>query len=384
MKKQFTPILILAFLAFSSCDSESRVESDSIISKAILKETELGLDNVIFEKSRITNASIDEQEKYKKLYLISALKALRALNLSDSEIVENAIKVPEKENTVLLNELLTISEISDINLKNEIQTINNAFKGLEERDYDIAFYVPFGESLNNIDPQKKAIYIIDVDDSPTQNVFQGFTMSDDGKISLYKEPISEEMAEKMASLGQAVVVIGLEDVTPPPILTENIEYNSTSSINKNLWISDLVVKEHKERWIQGASEIAMKMYKYEDNKLTKINLISGYTANGRSHLMIANKVSRRTIRRKNNASISSPLVASNINPQSNAKYYYIVYEADKWPTKTRTAHFNLPDGKKIGINFTSADSEYYNSNTHNNIISSLIDNGGIKFRTSVR
>lgn len=343
----------------------------------------------VLSKSAVKKASLDKQLEYKRYYLEEAVKTLKLIGVSPLDIINQSSKGIQK-NTATIGDLFNNTTslkkgVKNSDLDTKFEELNNAFKGLEDRDFNISFYVPFAEKLTASETKKlnneQAIFIFEELEDPNKLEYEGYLMNEDGTLVSYNKLISEEIAEALAEKGTPVVVVGLQDANLYADANGQT-YSSASNANrKSLWISNLVVKSHKESWVGGASEIAIQMYKYENANLQKINF-KGYEYEFA-------KVKRRNIRRKREAPIHSPQLTAWIDTNpivfNHSKFFYVIYEADNFPTGRRDVHFTKYDGNNnLTITFRSADSEYYNSNTHNNKIVNFVENGEIRFRTQLR
>lgn len=346
------------------------------------------VESEVLSKEAVKNASLREQLKYKEYYLREATKLINQLGVSVLDISNASAKGVQK-NTTTLKSLL--SSLPSTTKRDDLQfsDILNSFKGLEERDFEISFYVPFAEKIvNNAakNQEIKPIYIFEGLEDSKQLEFEGFTLSEDGTFVSYDKLISEELAEELTEKGYPIVVVGLQD---SDIVINNGQAYSGNS-KKALWISNLVVKSHKESWIAGASEVTIQMYKSYNGIIDKINFFGNVHLLGPDTEHIFAEARRKAVRRQREVSIHSPQLTYNAidtTPSifNNTQFFYVIYESDNFPTNRRVVNFtNQYDGKTVTIRYYSSDSEYYNSNTHNNKIQNFVENGEIRFRTQIR
>lgn len=351
----------------------------------------------VFSKSMIKNASLKEKLDYKRHYLVEAVKAINFSGISPENFVSTASKGIQKNTFTLLDVIKYSSAgkgLSNSDLKKKLFEINNAFRGLEERDFNISFYIPFLENLSTNKAKRlknfsDPIFIFEELDDANKLNYEGFKLNNEGELVSYDELISEERAEELTNNGQPIIVVGLQDANLQ--VNNGQAYSSLSSVPKKaLWIGNLVVKSHKESWVAGASEIAIQMCQVQNNKLEKININSNGHLLGIDNEYIFAKVRRKDIKRKREAGIGAPILtyhAIDTTPSvyDNSNFYYVIYESDNFPVEKR--HIKFPyyiNGNQFRINYYSSDTEYYNSNAHNNKISNFVDNGEIRFRTEVK
>lgn len=353
----------------------------------------------ILSKLEVKNAPLDKKLEYKKYYLKEATKLINELGISSKDLISLASSYESKkqqENTFLLKDVVALAKSKNKTISaeenNKIEVLENAFKDLEERDFAISIYIPFADKLKNsqsngtssrID-ESQHIFIFEEEDKAGQIAFEGVVLNEDGNWVTYDQLITEELAEELAEQGRMVAVIGLQDVTisdgggntggggtPPPAYG-----------NKHFKIGNMIVRDHKETWIAGASEITTQMYKLENGNLQKINLINSSTAGGNSE-NIFTEFKRKEIKNQTQKYLNANLggmINSDPSILPSTKLFYVIYEADNWPVTTREVHYPYSqNGQQLKITFGSSDGEYYNSNENNNVIPYVADNGSIKF-----
>lgn len=357
----------------------------------------------VLTKSQIENATLKQKIAYKKYFLQEALKTVKEIGFKTSDILKLSKKVNAQKNTFILEDFIKLAHDKNMKISNEkvskLKSLNEAFKNLDGHNYNISFYIPFadklkqtGSSINGRLVEGQELYIFEEQDIPDQTAFEGYVLNEDAEYVIYEQLITEELAEELAVENSTpVIVVGLQEES---IALQDFDgnyidpYTTSSSTtattygNKNFKIGNMTVREHKESWIAGASEITVQMYKLENNNLQKISYINSHTAGGYSEF-IFNKFSRSDVRNSRQKTLNVSLGGSIDNTPSilqNTKLFYVIYEADNWPVTTREVAFPYSvNGNTLKIKFGSSHSEYYNSNANSNQIPITAENNAIRF-----
>lgn len=388
MKKTIYSIFILGLTISSittSCNADDRntdisanVENQKVLSKEAVK-----------------NASLDKKLQYKKYYLQEAGKLIKKLGITTNDLINLSINAESKgqqEKTFLLVDVISLAKsknvIMDATISQKISDLEDAFKGLDDKNYNISIYIPFAEktklNANKAGTANNDIYIIEEEDRSDIEYFEGYVLNEDGNYVSYQDLINEEMAEDLSEQGRNVAIIGLQDTSYNP---GNGNGGNTTYTDKNFKFGTMTVKSHKESWTAGASDIAMQMYKYENGNLQKIDFINEPNSGGQggAHNYFA-KFKRKEIKNQTEKGLYMA-VAGMIKTDpaifANSKFYYSIYETDNWPTTHRVNKFILPNGQELKIYFGSSDGEYFNSNAIGNSFplssNQLNNNSEIKF-----
>lgn len=382
MRKTIYSILTVGLIIGSIATSCSTEDRNNELANNAENQT-------VLSKSDVINAPLAKQLQYKKYYLQKAGKVIRELGISTDDLIQLSLQSEAKgqqEKTFLLKDIVSLakSRKQDISsdLSKTIDELDNAFKGIDGRNYNISIYIPFAEKLEasrkgmSSKAASNDIFIFEGEEKSEQQYFEGFILNEDGNYVSYEQLINEQMAEEYSQQGRNVAVIAIQDVqaSDPPT-------NPSTPVNKNFKMGNMTVRDHKESWVAGASEITIQMYKQEKGALQKINLINSSTAGGNSEHIFA-EFKRKDIRNQNQRYLGATLagmIDTNAIVFPNSRFPYVIYEADSWPVTTRNVFFPLPNGQSTTITFGSSDGEYYNSKANNTQIATVIDNSAIKF-----
>lgn len=381
MKKIIISLAVLS-LAITSCNRD-----DSSISDSNSIESSKSLD-----KTYIKSANLSDQLVYKKHFLQEAGKVIGKLGITTDDLINLSIGASAKgqqENTFLLRDIVELARSRNklnSDIEKSILQLENAFVGLDESKYDISIYIPFAEKLHSsrqnqnnrgMGDEESDIFIFEDQDNSEQKYFEGYVLNEDGNYVSYDELINEDMADVLSGMGRNVAVIGLQQQNPGG----GTGGSGSTAINKHLKIGNMIVRDHKESWIAGASEITIQMYKYENGTVQKINFINSSTAGGNSENIFTDfkrKDVKNQTQRYLGATVAG-MIDTNPSVYNNSKFMYAIYEADNWPVTTRSIPFTAPNGQSFNITFGSSDGEYYNSKQNSMQIANVAENGSIKF-----
>lgn len=218
------------------------------------------------------------------------------------------------------------------------------------------------------------IYIFDDTEDSEQEYFEGYVLNEDGNYVTYNQMINENLAEDLTASGKNVIIMGTQSITtvtnPPP----------SNGNNKTFRVGTTIIKDGKESWVGGDSEITIQFYKYEKSVLNKINIINT-NYNSHSEYLFAT-FSRKQVKNQTPKILNFPLTTTvDVTPSvfANSKFCYVIYERDGWPTTERKTPFTIPNQNPFNIIYGSSNLDYYNSNHHNLIVPSVVDNASIKF-----
>lgn len=362
----------------------------------------------VLDKNYAKTANLKDQLVYKKHYLKEAAKLIKEMNITSNDLIGLSIDANSKgqqNNTFLLSDIVSLAKSKNkaINseLNSKISNLDNAFKGLDDRNYEISIYIPFAEKLNSKTSNSTSklaseedIYIFEQQDISEQLAFEGEILNEDGNWVTYDQLITEEMAEDFAEQGRIVAVIGLQDLS---IYDENNNPQAgtggfnpvsgggstpTTSNDSALTILDMAVKTHKESWIAGESELTIRGIRQYGTTVTGTNFLTSGVFHGGYPEFIFHEFKRKQVRNQNMLTLHRT-VTYKINKNEIGTLFYVIYEADNWPANT----YYASAGSNAPIRYYSSDPAYIINNVQYGIPSNgiyntpYIENGEIKYRT---
>jgi|GEM_PF-5011539 len=343
----------------------------------------------ILDKNYIQKASMNEKLAYKKYYLKEALKEVTKMGFTSDDLVAISKDSKYQKDVVLFSDILSYAKSEKkIDIANpRIEKILNAFKELDGSNYDISFYIPFADKLNNHSSKAVTsdIYIFEQEDDSEQLAFEGVVLNEDGEYVTYDQLITEQMAEDLAEQqGRKVVIVGLADVA---VINTGGENQGNSAPKYNYFnISNMIVKSHKESWISGASDVAIVAErKFGTYFYNAVSLHAG--GDGWDYLF--RRVTRKEVRKQTNLSVNTTLINVErasmplVGSDPNYVIHYVIYEADMWPIGNRNLTF-VYNGVSHDIKYRSSDGPYdYKTLVRNDgQVNYYTDNQDIKYWAS--
>lgn len=165
-------------------------------------------------------------------------------------------------------------------------------------------------------------------------------------------------------------VVNAEGDVDPSIIQGMEDVQGTNDIQSltNFWIKDMTIKDNKESWLAGASEVHMKSLLTTYNHVRNGNVVSipslRYAA--------SDNYKGHAIKNINRGEVGYPIFNLNYPLQTGWQvdnfntdlvvYTYVIFEYDPWPARTRTAASLIPSSNnqysKDFLNFRSSNSPY--------------------------
>ncbi|MDT0293402.1 hypothetical protein ACFQ3R_07925 [Mesonia ostreae] len=241
----------------------------------------------------------------------------------------------------------------------EIQGSFNAFLGLEGEDWhpSITLYEKYTQVINNnyteapiylfptYDLTNKKEYAIIYEENSSLDLIPSQYTSDD---------IDDEFVSRVAPFE-----FGIMAFDPYGGYNGGIP---TGNTYQSLKIGDMKVKQHKEDWHSGRSEVHFKGYRIIGGLPTSTgdcgDFITAsddcYSYNGRR----IKKIKRRKIGHTYNVDYNMHSYQTTTN---NDIIFYVIFESDPWPAGRKVQDFNLPAGHKRNIEYRSWQDEYHHA-----------------------
>jgi hypothetical protein len=312
------------------------------------------------ENDKIENKSLEEQIEYTKYHLLKIGSVI-------SKLYQNAefrtklrsdllAKNNNTESTILIIELISgenSKKYSFISNDDKVTLINgiNAFKDIDGRDWEPEIYLPNFEDQNKtLYPTKPVVipFVVEEDD----DTYEGYQENNQGQLERLPDEISEEMSNNH---GNVIILKLSEDVENDENDEEIVDIQPSGYYSKSVYLQWIKVKEHKESWVAGASEINIKAV-FENHYGTTLSddeyLSTTRSSYGKTSDCRICDVTRKNVKKKTKIDTNYLLqyqwywtnyyglfVTSNY-PE---RYYYTIYEYDGWPSGFDPAPYNIND-----------------------------------------
>lgn len=310
-------------------------------------QKEISSSKIEIEKT-ITKQPIEQQYAYVRDNFKKIMNELAPLfrdPLFIDYIYLEAAKKLDGENKVLIKTIVENPEYKNRINYDRIQFALNAFKGLDGVDYYPKMYFPFFDSWqsNRNNRSSEAPYaegteivFYDGDESVTTVPIYIFTYSAD-ELVLTDRFADEEYAET-----HPLVIIAIdEDQDEGEIFNpENPGEIEQTTVLKNFRIQNLTIKDGKESWLGGKSEVRIKSlsttWSHIENGNTSGNFVTipnlHYVNNYQGHL----------IKNVPRGEVGYPIYNINYPMEINwdvsnyfqdaIVYTYVIFEYDPWPS----------------------------------------------------
>lgn len=359
---------LLSAVLLTACNKENDTDKKSVLSDDLRMITDVDLSKM-YDKEYISNADIEEQLSYKKYHLFRV-----ASWLSKNAMIKNPVDLVSKQPSnrisiyepIKVKDLLTNSSITGKSLKtssseNDILKSLNAFKDIDpNKDWEVTVHtVSEDDNINTNNP----LYIIN-DESFQEidsegNVFMKGFKRQNGTLVFHNELISEEYANK-----NLVYVIGLESSDE----VKNIKKSNLSNriISSNMepvaTIDRMIVKDGKETWVGGKSEIAVIAFTehyYSD-------AVAGYCGiklfNGGDCVdpggKLIRKFSRKEVRRRSEVTVNHTFYHTSRTKIKGDALSFIIFEEDVFPRQGKIELLRL--GRSVrSFRYRSLNNPYY-------------------------
>lgn len=236
----------------------------------------------------------------------------------------------------------------------------NSFREINGKNYYPQVFIPFYLShVAKGDIGKKDItFLVTCVDGV--NVFTGYKLNSKGELYELKSPITKQYAQEnevwVVSINERV---NDDASVPEPYIKRKLKTFG------DIDIVDMKIKDHKESWVYGASEVHMKSFITYAND--GIDPDTGSWAQGGTGLttssnsgFLVRQYSRSEVSNETNVNIAFEIM-SNWDCSSftvdMVLYGYVIFEYDPFPTGTRTEQV-LMNSENFYYTFRSAHSSY--------------------------
>lgn len=343
--------------------------------------------------NNIENATIEKQREFLVVKLKQVIQDL-APGFKNQQfrsfILSEMDKKFDGEAHILVKRIYENPQFDNLINKKSLKKSLDELKNIGGENLYPQIYLPnfntFYGSPRIENDEKDEFLIFDGNDTAT--VSKVYYLNEDGEL-IDKGYYADETYAKnnevfIVSINEAVDNDGgipVEDTLRQIVFTPNPDDTITVMSNEsiiNARIKDMVVKETKESWLAGDSEVNIKSWLSTWNG--RANGSSSGQQTSYSSIRSANNYQGFTIVKAARSQITSGIgyIRNNLNYplQTNwndANYFsgpiaytYLIFEYDKWPAKIRTGvsvlPANNPDIQKKFITYRSSDSPYGGEN----------------------
>lgn len=384
--KNFKNILSLGFaiLLFSCSNETTQIESIS--------------------SNKIENSSMEQKLAYKKTHLMNVANWVHS-NLDNENLKSKLFSINNNsiDKTIKVKSLFEAFKTqtkNDANIENSLK----AFYNIEGENWDVAITITDNIDRSNqklnlknkISNEVDILYFFEEEETDIETLeFTGYESLDEQSLTPIADKFTIEDVEGRITFTFELVPAPYDDVYIP---------NSSSysgAINANNYLSGIekmTIKDHKEDWIAGGSEINLKAYRvFFDGNLNGpggigdcgISLDCSVACTDYLGKEISS-YNRREVRNRNEKSLNFKFHNSRLEsfpPTINTVVFYVIFERDNWPAPIKSYTFPFADGSQRKVEFRSWQSQYhaervlatgYNNN-YENLDGYLQDNNAIRY-----
>ncbi len=341
-------VLLFSVLFLMSCSNEDIIDSDTL------------------DKSTIESAPLEKQIAYAEKHLLDIGKIISKLYTKKEFRNSLFTKMESKNNQELESRILMKDLLIDLNKNSSILSLKDkqnldaslkAFYNLDNQDWHVDLFIPFIDKQlakyqnKSMDPNKPVI-VLSVEEIPDP---KGYQEDENGQLSLLDERITLDVANNIINTGRALLVIGIGD--------GNDDYDdpwsggnsgSTTNYPDYLRLGRMKVKQNKEAWVSGKSEIHVRGF-WDDESNQYGAFFSQHNASEYGSQM--KQFRRRWISNGDTKTLNFSLLHDwdNVDAIGIDQFFvYTIFEYDGWPARTKIATLPpLPSGIVRTIEYRS-------------------------------
>ncbi|MDW3196040.1 MAG: hypothetical protein R8G66_26955 [Cytophagales bacterium] len=337
----------------------------------------------LLSKFEIGEATLEQKLAYKRHHLTKLAKWLG----SKKEIISSMEKVSvfETPKPYLIEDLLDqkranarVSE--DAEQYDELLSSLDAFKGVEGEVWNPTVFMIEPEP-DERGTKGGQLYVAVEDADENGEKFTGYELINNG-LEVQMVPLTTEMTPDLVS-NASLMVIELDycgnTTGEQNALDEFVDCDQSgggntgggntgggSIVSQNLVLNKIKIKDLKEAW-PGRSEISLKIYKVPAAALESPVDGSGIDEFCGDHIYASDNCNRyrgrrymRLKRRDRNKEFEVDWLLKDENNNSLDMLFYVIFEADGWPTALKTKEFTIPALPNLSpkIRFRSHQEEY--------------------------
>lgn len=290
----------------------------------------------LIEKEKMFDlSSIEGQKEYAHYHLSSLAEITLKLASDDtfSREIHEKIRQTEGEDYRVLIEDLDLLTRLDESARSEYVISIEAFKSVTDEPLFPQLYIPFYENHHGNTNSRKAsdsdpTIIIGTGDEGRENAtYTGYKLNASGLL----EPLDFQISEEYASQNE-VWVFSISESTPSVIdYNEDFPNGRVQTLDADARINWMKVKDHKEEWAYGASEVHI-LTVFSDYNYANIEpkYYGGDIYQGGK----IRDFSRKEVKNESGKSLNFYILADwdyNVAVQGTDYANFVIFEYDPWP-----------------------------------------------------
>ncbi|MEA1876160.1 MAG: hypothetical protein U9N86_04800 [Bacteroidota bacterium] len=250
----------------------------------------------------------------------------------------------------------------------------NSFKGIEEMNYYPQIFIPNYSALleEGVIGENSPIFVIAVQDGQSELI--GYQLSEKGNLTELPYLINEKIA-----FSQEVWVISINERVDKDAQYKKPNLKTTHTGVK---IENMTVKDHKEQWAWGASEVNimawLKYHNGEDPWGDNSHISTSYSPSGGDYQgteIRSQGFSRTEVSNQTEVTINLSLMSSwdcDDYVYDPVVYTYCIFEYDAWPVDRENVYVFVGNGEYVLYLYRSAHVNYSADKIYGNLINDSI------------
>lgn len=318
------------------------------------------------DKSYIENAELKEKLEYKKHHLKEIAKWI---SNNDVDVLNTVKKNMDKDVNQSRNEISLFLKDLDIDFKKKLgiesltkfESSLDAFVGLEGESWYPKITILNASKLVNkstFDSEKPIIVISEYEEEIGVESLVGYQENAEGDLMELDEPVTEEFA-----MDKTVLVLSIDN----EILPIDDEYgggtsggggSSGGTYYYRLKLNKLRLKQHKEDWHNGASELHFAGFKVSSLPLYSGDCGDNMTGSANCYTDDGNRVIKVSRGDVGDEFTVNYTINTYNSYSTNDIIFFVLFEQDSWPATRNIASFPFPNGEIRNVYYRSWQGSY--------------------------
>lgn len=339
----------------TSCSTEEDLNSP-------IHETTSSYKDMFNDKSYIENAELKTKLEYKKYHLKNIAKWISGNNIE----VLNSVKKHYKEVDQNRNEISLFLKDLDIDFKEKIgkdyssklESSLNAFVELEGESWYPKITVLNADKLmekSTYDSEKPIIVFSEYEEEIGVESLVGYQENLEGELVELDEPVTEEFA-----MDKTLVVLSIDNVIAPidDEFSGGGGSGSGGSSYYRLKINKIKLKQHKEDWHNGASELHFAGFKVSRLPIYSGECRESMTGSAHCYTDDGNRVSKVSRGDVGDEFTADYTINTYDSFSSSDIIFFVLFEQDSWPAPRNVETFPFSNGEFRNVYYRSYQGGY--------------------------
>lgn len=346
MKKIIYSVFLMCVIA--SCSTEENTND--------LYEESTSSKEIYNDKNYIENAELKEKLAYKKYHLKEIAKWI---SHHDSDVLNSVKRTITNDVDQSKNEISLFLKDLDIISKQTMENKSsfNAFVGLEGENWYPKITVLNAEKLMNktsFDSKKPIILFSEYEEEIGVESLTGYQENSEGELVELDMAITEEFA-----IDKTVMVLSIDNqLIPIDEVYGGGGGSSGGTSYYRLRLNKVTLKQHKEDWHNGASELHFAGFKESSMPVYSGDCGDNMTGSANCYNYDGNRVSKVSRGDVGDEFTVNYTINTFDSYNSNDILFFVLFEQDSWPATRNIASFPFPNGELRNVYYRSWQESY--------------------------